>query len=650
MYQQTEIQSIVEKVIKDMKPLDSKINARSTKYQKKVDPKDIPEYWKGYNKALKNMQAIKVHAEIGEFPEELFAVRAPNQTDAEAAYIRANYKQKTLPVFMDYISTMTRPFFDGNWSINYQQDRWKDSYVKAGEDLQSYVEGEITPVGDLENFIKMVIAQTKAIDANGVVAIRPKTIPTTIVYGEDDQPMVEVDNTELFEPIPIYYSTEQKMDFVRNKYYLIHTDEKSNVYYAGKEMKIGHVFEFYDDTNIWRIIQIGNFVDYKFDYQLFYAHEWDRVPVAEMMGVPQMLDSQNMIWISPFHYAVPNLNTALVSEQYLNASKDKTMFPYLVMIGRPCDFEYENEDGQKSSCEDGHVYNTATGKNMTCPGCLGTGQKDRVSPFGVLLMNPGDEFNKGDAAAGRQAMYYVSPDPAALEFVREGIELDIEGAKKILHQQTSNSIVKGTENLTATGMSLDTKAMFAFVKTPSDQMFYLWEFILDATGWMRYGNDYVKAILIKPVSFDYNTDQDYLYQIGEAQKAGLPPFVIHSIIFRYLQTLYYNEKDRAIVFSLIINTDRLLTLSQDDIKMKFRMGLCYDWETILHDSSINLISELMAADEKFIEMDFLDQQKLLIEKSKARVPVQQTPSQSAVQNALGAGVNTSAATALPVGG
>lgn len=618
MYSLEQIQDIVASVVAKLKPYDMKMS-----YNRRSKWDDIPEFWPGYKKALKYMNAIKVHSEIGDFPEELFRVHAPNQTDKEAEYIKANYKQNTLPVFMDYISTMTRPFFEGNWSVDYQTSQWKDIY--SGRGLQDYVESNVTQVGSIENYMKMIVSQVKGVDANGVIAVKPKEIKVTL--NEDNEPVI--DNSEMFEPIPVYYSTDKKLAFEKDKYYLIKTDDNSKVSYRSSEDIKGHVFEFYDDTNIWRIEQVGNFIDYKFQYYLLFEHGWERVPVHELMGVPQPLDSKHLIWISPFHYAVPNLNSALISTQFLTVSKDRTMFPYLVMLGRPCTFEYKNEDGQYSKCMSGDIYNTSTGTTFKCPACHGSGQLDRLTPFGVMYINPDSEFNQGDKTTGQNAMYYVSADPEGLRFYKECIREDFDDARKILHQMTSNSQVKGSENLTATGMVLDNKAMFAFVKTPSDQMFAIWEFILDAIGWMRYGEDYVKAILISPDTFDYNTDQDYLIKIAEAQKAGLPPFVIHSIIFRYLQTLYYNEKDRAAVFSLIINTDRLLTLSQNDIMLKFTRGLAKDWEVVLHDSAINLISELMVEDEAFLELAFVDQQKKLIEKAQSKTVSQAVPAQQA---------------------
>lgn len=631
MYAIEEIERIVQGVVKLLKPYDIKTGYMGEQYRE-VAWKDIPEYWPGYKKAIKYMEAIRVHSEIGDFPEKLFKVRAPNQTEAEYEYIKANYRQVTLPVFMDYISTMQRPFFEGNYSIDYQTEKWKDAYTNERNTLQDYAESNVTLVGNLENYMKMFVAQIKAIDANGVIAVKPKNIPVRI----DDDGQAYVDNSQMFEPVPVYYSTDKKLAFKKNEYYLIHTDEQSEVMYANSLKNKGHVFEFYDDTNIWQIRQVGNYVDFKFEYFIYFEHGWGKVPVHELLGVPQALDSRHVINISPFHYAVPNLNNALVSTQFMNASKDRAMFPYLVMMGRPCDMEYKNEDGQISTCSNGEIWDSALSAMRTCPRCHGNGQVLNLGPFGGMLIPATDELNNANKITAQSAMHWVSPPTEALEFVRDCIAQDFQNAKNILHQQTSNTVVKGTENLTATGQVLDNKSMFAFVKTPSDQMFSIWEFILDAIGFMRYGPDYVKAILISPDTFDYLTDSDYVSKISEAQKAGLPPWVMHSLIFKYLSTLYYNEKERAAVFTLIINTDRIMTLSHGDMMIEVARGLVQPWEATIHVSAINLVAELVIANPNYLEQDLKAQQDQLIALAKTKPTPQLSLQEAAVQRALGA--------------
>ena len=50
----------------------------------------LPEYYPTYLQAVENMEAIRIHAEKGVFPERLFKAKSPNQTDKEFDYLKAN--------------------------------------------------------------------------------------------------------------------------------------------------------------------------------------------------------------------------------------------------------------------------------------------------------------------------------------------------------------------------------------------------------------------------------------------------------------------------------------------------------------------------------------------------------------------------------
>jgi hypothetical protein len=99
-----------------------------------------PEYWDGYNYAAKMYDSILPHARPDVYPEHLLSVRAPNQTEAQAQYIKANYKPTTLSVFEDFKATVSRAFADQNWSIRYNPET---EPIFGNDTFQSYVNTEI---------------------------------------------------------------------------------------------------------------------------------------------------------------------------------------------------------------------------------------------------------------------------------------------------------------------------------------------------------------------------------------------------------------------------------------------------------------------------------------------------------------------------
>ncbi|MFI5404908.1 MAG: hypothetical protein ACHQ1D_00195 [Nitrososphaerales archaeon] len=593
MYSEIEILSILESIIPELKKIES-----AERQKKKAEP----VFNKTYPITTDYMERISYHAEIGKFPEKLFASRSPNQEEKEWKYNKENYKQVTLPVFIDYMSTITRPFHDSNWSIDYEPDADKFNEYP----FQTYVESEIDIHGSVENYVKFILSQRKAVDANGIIAIKPHEIFTK-QEGEE----LIVDPDKMTEPVPVYYSCKQIVSEIINKYYMVMLNDKSMVEYFGQKQKKGYKFEFYDDQNIWLIEQTGKFIDYTFNLSVYFNHEWNRVPATKLKGVPQIIEN-SIIWQSPFLYVTDILDLVALNSSNLQLSINNSCYPYRVMIGDVCEWK----DMEGNECRDGKILDKDN-HLRDCESCNGTGLRSRISPLGTMLLKPKTRLEDGDSAFTQKPLEYISPEVHTLEFLLKKISLDEEKARKILHIQTSNTVVKGSENLTATGMSLDMKALYAFVKTISDQTFSIWEFILEAIGFMRYGNDFKKPRFTYPTTFDFVTEEDIIAQLKAAVDGGLPPFVIHSIIYRYLQTLYFNDQTTANIFNLIVRTDRLLTLSNEQVALKVARGTVHDWEEILHTSAINFVNELIDENPKFLEQDLPIQKEQLIAKAKA---------------------------------
>ena len=106
-----------------------------------------------YKESVDAMMSISYHAKRGIFPEPLFKNSSPNVEDKELKYIKDNFKQTTLPVYVDYIATITRPFGDGNWSIEYREV--EDEYTQNEKTFQKYVEEEL-PISMYKTGLKLV--------------------------------------------------------------------------------------------------------------------------------------------------------------------------------------------------------------------------------------------------------------------------------------------------------------------------------------------------------------------------------------------------------------------------------------------------------------------------------------------------------------
>lgn len=558
-----------------------------------------------YKDSVGMAEHIKYHAEKGCYPNELFAHRSPNQTEAEAMYIKNNFKQHTLPVYVDYRNTITRPFGDGNWNIEYKEE--KDLYNANNLSFKNYVENELPIYGSVENFVKFILPDIKSIDANGFLGVRPKDIPLKL----NSENEYIIDEDRLYEPTIFYYPSESVIDYKQNYYYLFLAKDKSNVLVNGKTKKEGCVFELYTETGVYFLIQEGEKLKYTFKIELFFEYDLPEIPVNQLMGIPKLIDSQ-ILWQSPFIYATDLLDVALVNANWLQASINSCVFPVKVMYGQRCDFK----DADNKPCQEGKIFLDG-GQERICPSCYGSGLKSRLSPLGTLLLNPTTKFEEGEDKSSQAPLQYISPEIHTLEFISSKVDTDIQKARQILHLQTSNTQVKGSEEKTATGMAIDVKSMYAFIKPISDQIFMLYEWSLKNIGMQRYNTDFVEPTLTYPKTFDFKSAEDYLADISEAIKNNLPPSFIDSLLMNYLNAYYGDNVATTDIFAMIRKVDRLFSLSQDEINMKINKGTVSKWEDILHTSIIQFIDNEINLDADFLLKDFEYKSTKLIEKAKS---------------------------------
>lgn len=575
-----------------------------------------PDYYPGYRERIHQRDRIRVHAELDHFPEHLFRERAPRQTQQELDYLRANFKQTTLPVYLDFQATVQRVFHDANWSMSL-----RESVDSTTEDtLADYLE-ELPLYGSYETWFKNYLPHQTLIDANALVVYRPLQIPTVEVEDENGEP-VTVISGELLEPIPFFFRCDQVVGEQQGLWYLVELDERAPIRYGNSTRAAGRIFEYYDGEVIARAVQYGNLNDYTFRYEIVYRHDWGRVPARKTGGIPQLRHGV-LSFLSPFAFAVDTLDVALINEQYLNAIVSSTVYPHRVMYGDPCDFEFRDGSGAVNRCEDGRVYDGSLERYTTCSACQGSGLRSRLSPLGILLIKPPSNTQPGDTNLPGEPLKFIAPDTDAPRFILEKIARDEQKARRILHLHTTQDTVAGSDPL-ATGMLLDQKALAAFIQPISNNLFAQAEFGAQALGYLRYGEQAPTVSMTYPVTFDFLTESDYLTQLSNATKAGLPPFLIQTVLYRYLQSLYYNDAETSAVFETIVHADRLLPFTPTDVAMLQARDLALKWEVVLHDSALTLVEELrkeyQLRGEDFLALPIEERVRLLREHAQARTP------------------------------
>jgi hypothetical protein len=587
-----------------------------------------PEYWPGYNYAAKMYDSILPHTRPDIYPAHLLSVRAPNQTDAQAEYIRANYKPTTLSVFEDFKATISRAFADQNWSIRYSQEL---EPIFGQDTFQRFVNEEIDRFGSLEMFIKNMVPTLKLIDPNGIIAIEPDDIDTVM-----DDEGEEIVSNELIRPMPEYYSCKSIVGQEFGEYYMVITDDRTDVKVGTKTEKTGIVLEIYDNMNIWKVYQVGKKSDMTFSEPvLYFAHNLGYVPCHKLEGMPQLVGGE-IAFQSPFITAVPLLDQVILDESYLQISKATSAFPFMVALGEICEFV----DREGNKCQDGQIFDPINGGYRTCGSCNGSGVKSRFSPTGMLLIKPKTSLSDGDSSLSGEYLKFVSPPMDTLTFLRGEIEQQMSKARRILHLPSSDEASTIGEASTATGSLNKVRALYAFIKPISDQIFNLYEFCLVTMGKMRYGENFGGVNLVYPTSFDISTPSDYLSIISEGVKAGVPPSITFSNVYNYIRAIHYTDEETSAVYDLIINADELLLMSSADIVARIANGTVERYQDVIHHSAPQLIMELIRNfiptedAPRFIDLPMGEQVAALNRLASERVAVKLDPIQQAQQDLL----------------
>ena len=585
---------------------------------------NYPEYWSGYNYSAKMYDSIIPHTRSDVYPERLLSVRAPNESDAQAEYIKANYKATTLSVFEDFKATISRSFADQNWSVSYADE--KDGRF-ADETFASYVNNEIEKYGSIENFVKSMLPTLKLTDPNGIIAIEPDDLVTDAVENEDSSKDELVLGNELVKPVPIYYNCKDIVGQYFGEWYLVITNEKSKVRVGNKDEATGLVLRFYDNKNIWSVFQYGKKSEMIFSEPvLYFQHDLGYVPCQKLMGQPQLINSE-LTFQSPFATAVPLLDQVVLDESYLQISKATSAFPFMIALGEICDFT----DREGNKCDSGQIFDPINGGYRTCGSCNGNGVRSRFTPTGMLLVKPKTTLSEGDAGLSGDYMKFVSPPMDTLTFLRSEISSNIYKSREILHLPASDQAGTIGESTTATGSLNKLRALYAFIKPISDQLFRLYEFMLVTAGNMRYGEYFGGVTLVYPTSFDISTPSDYLAVISEGVKAGVPPAITYANVYNYIKAINYTDAESTAINDLIVAADEVLLMSSVDITTPIANGTIEKWQDVLHQSAPQLIMELIRNHiptndaPMFIDLPMQDQINQLNELAASRVRIQLDP-------------------------
>lgn len=591
MLLEEEITALIEEKIRVLKEHTKAVPDIANR-RKTFDKDDLPEYTPIYRDSVNLARKIAIHSTIETFPDTLFKLKAPNESQEQWDYRMANYRPKTKAAWSRAVGSAARIWNEQNWSLIFEDD---DSIFKDELSAESYFTKSYPEFKSITTFFKSVVHKHKFDDPNILVCNKPRKLPE--------------DQSELIEPITVLYRSDQVIEF-NERVAMILLDEKSLVKIGGKLVRQGIMWELYDDTNIYIIQQVGDKQDLKFEFFVWYEHNLEFLPCVKLKGVPAKKVEKSMLYESHFNNAVPDLDEALYDHSNLQLSKTGHAFPQRVEVAERCD----TCDGTGYTIHDDDAKS-----EITCRSCQGTGGAGRQSVLGVSKWIKAERLEGAGSEMPFPGVEYVEPGTGIYEFLDKQIDKAIAQAFMMMNIDVSDTARTGSSlDESATKSKINREELFAFLEGINDQEFMLFAFCIETQGRIRYAERWNSFVLKKPTEFAIRDSFELTEEIVAAKNAMLPTSILTNLNIQFANIRFATNDKQKKVVKLQGKMDSLMYNSVTEINSMVGSGRIASWKATMHIEWNQIIVTLVEQNADFLTLPFEQQQPLIVTESQRR--------------------------------
>lgn len=569
---------------------DGNITKEFVKYLEEIGSQSSPKRHNFYDKTVEAMHNMGVHM-TGDNPKKLLDIKRPNEDKIAKKYRLDSYKPKTKSSANKATSIVNRIYNERLFSITFPSMP-KDT-IKDEDSLQNYLTKDMPLYVSLMNYQKTVFTKMHLKDANALVGVLP------IDFN------IKTD-TELLKPIPIFYTSEELVDFEDEIFYTVLEVSEVSVNNKRKHLITSGKQKITIFTEKKILMFFREKTSDNFTIVLNHDHNFGIPPAIRVGGV--VIETQRPQLFESFIAGVlPHWDDAVSMFSDLSYAVVNHLYPREWEIPIDCD---------NKACRSGQITTKgASGQDIQvdCPSCLGTGRMSSRGPANITWVNK-DAINP-DAPLPMPPFGVGEKELGSTELLAKLANAEIDKGFEAINMDIVNKV---GENQSGVSKVIDRQDLDGFLDVYSGHIFkyILPNVILFITMW-RYWIVYNQSEqLIKdtlpaikePTTFDVFSISLLTDELEKLTSAGAGGSLLMGVRKDIIDKRFNDEKTKDF-FNAIIDVDPLAHLTNDQLMTQARV--IGQTEMYIHTYAKDLVEEAMSEKDDFLGLALQEKKQII---------------------------------------
>ena len=534
-----------------------------------------------FKETVELAQKLKVHAN-GEVPGHLIDERRPSEPEDIKAYRRKIYVPKTKNPISKVVNSLEKIRRSQDWVIQYDQNAVKKS-ITEDETLEVYCEENYPAFTSLTNWVFSELLKQYLLDANGFVAVVPKTQPESA--------------SEYVKPVAVFFDSTRVLDCMEGEYIVLLSADTStyNTPNGRYTRTDGVIYYVITTTQVVRYEQTSTQGD--LEATLVYEHGFGVLPAFKVGGIFLKRKNNATIYESRISSMAPSLDEAAREYSDLQAE--------IVQHIHSEKYAYTNTE-----CPDcrgvGSITKEDGGERIQCQRCKGVGSILNTSPYGIHLIQ---------AAAVAENQIPTPP----IAYVQKSVDiakLQDERVRQHIYDalSTLNMEFLAEVPLSQSGIAkvVDKDELNNFVNGVAEDLVGMMDKVYHFINEYRYAiivpNEADrKAMLPKvnvPMKYDILSGGYLINEMAAAKAAGVSPVIMRELQIEYAKKQFYTTPEISYEAQAVFELDPLYGLTEDEKMTRKANGGVTEVDYIISCNIGSFVRRAVEADKNFYSLTF----------------------------------------------